>query len=123
MVVDYLNVDGAMSYGHYSNGQHGLDFLPMEPESIEMEPWAARCKVQCTRGGYVFVTELPRRVRNKPLYREDNATFSHGRDGKWYFTFSMEEDELYRLPDALARQAKAIAKKVKMGLVEKGENK
>ena len=35
----------------------------------------------------------------------------------------MNEEELPRLPEELVRQAKAIARKVKSGLVKKGENK
>ena len=73
------------------------------------------------RDGNLYVTELPRRVRNKPIYREDNATFSQGQDKRWYFYFSMEENELPRLPEELVRQAKAIARKVANGLVEKGK--
>ena len=69
------------------------------------------------------MTELPKRVRNKPIFREDNATFSQGQDRRWYFYFSMDEDELPRLPEELVRQAKAIARRVVNGLVEKGENK
>ena len=35
----------------------------------------------------------------------------------------MDEEELPRLPEELVRQAKAIARKVKSGLVEKGNCK
>ena len=109
------------TYGKMDNVLHVADFLCTEV--VEMEPWTAVCKVQCMRDGNLYVTELPKRVRNKPIYREDNATFSQGQDRRWYFYFSLDEEELPRLPEELVRQAKAIARKVVNGLVEKGENK
>ena len=121
LVVDHIVVDGMTTYGKMDNVLHVADFLCTEV--VEMEPWTALCKVQCMRDGNLYVTELPRRVRNKPIYREDNATFSQGQDKRWYFYFSMDEEELPRLPEELVRQAKAIARKVVNGLVEKGENK
>ena len=121
LVVDHIMVDGMTTYGKMDNVLHVADFLCTEV--VEMEPWTAVCKVQCMRDGNLYVTELPKRVRNKPIYREDNATFSQGQDKRWYFYFSMDEEELPRLPEELVRQAKAIARKVVNGLVEKGENK
>jgi len=121
LVVDHIMVDGMTTYGKMDNVLHVADFLCTEV--VEMEPWTAVCKVQCMRDGNLYVTELPKRVRNKPIYREDNATFSQGQDKRWYFYFSLDEEELPRLPEELVRQAKAIARKVVNGLVEKGENK
>ena len=121
LVVDHIMVDGMTTYGKMDNVLHVADFLCTEV--VEMEPWTAVCKVQCMRDGNLYVTELPKRVRNKPIYREDNATFSQGQDRRWYFYFSMDEEELPRLPEELVRQAKAIARKVESGLVEKGESK
>ena len=121
LVVDHIMVDGMTTYGKMDNVLHVADFLCTEV--VEMEPWTAVCKVQCMRDGNLYVTELPKRVRNKPIYREDNATFSQGQDKRWYFYFLLDEEELPRLPEELVRQAKAIARKVVNGLVEKGENK
>ena len=121
LVVDHIMVDGMTTYGKMDNVLHVADFLCTEV--VEMEPWTAVCKVQCMRDGNLYVTELPKRVRNKPIYREDNATFSQGQDKRWYFYFSMEENELPRLPEELVRQAKAIARKVESGLVGKGNGK
>ena len=121
LVVDHIMVDGMTTYGKMDNVLHVADFLCTEV--VEMEPWTAVCKVQCMRDGNLYVTELPKRVRNKPIYREDNATFSQGQDKRWYFYFSLDEEELPRLPEELVRQAKAIARKVESGLVEKGESK
>ncbi|MBQ6750872.1 MAG: hypothetical protein IJR02_08950 [Bacteroidaceae bacterium] len=121
LVVDHIMVDGMTTYGKMDNVLHVADFLCTEV--VEMEPWTAVCKVQCMRDGNLYVTELPKRVRNKPIYREDNATFSQGQDKRWYFYFSLDEEELPRLPEELVRQAKAIARKVESGLVGKGNGK
>ena len=116
-----VTLDGMMTFGMVDKILHTADFVPTE--YMEVEPWMALCKVQCMRDGNVYVTELPKRVRNKPIYREDNATFSQGQNKRWYFYFSLDEEELPQVPEELVRQAKAIAKKVKSGLVEKGNCK
>ena len=99
-----------MTYGLLDNGLHVLDFMCCE--DAEMVPFTGNCKVQLMRDGNVYVTELPKRIRNKALFRDDNCSLSHGRDGRWYFCFSLDEDLLGQLPRELVRQASAIAQKV-----------
>lgn len=111
-----VTLDGMMTFGIVDKNLHTADFF--STEYVEMEPWTALCRVQRMRDGNLYVTEVPKRVRNKPIYREDNATFSQGQDKRWYFCFSLDEEELYRLPEELVRQARAIAEKVMNGLVE-----
>ena len=77
-----------------------------------MEPFIADCKVQAMRDGNVYITEKPKRVRNKALFREDNSTLSLGHDDKYYFVFMMEKRQVKQLPDALVHQALNIAQKV-----------
>lgn len=105
-----------MTFGIVDKNLHTADFF--STEYVEVEPWTALCRVQRMRDGNLYVAEVPKRVRNKPIYREDNATFSQGQDKRWYFCFSLDEEELYRLPEELVRQARAIAEKVMNGLVE-----
>lgn len=111
-----VTLDGMMTFGIVDKNLHTADFF--STEYVEVEPWTALCRVQRMRDGNLYVTEVPKRVRNKPIYREDNATFSQGQDKRWYFCFSLDEEELYRLPEELVRQARAIAEKVMAGLVE-----
>ena len=103
-------LNGMMTFGLVDNNLHILDFN--STEFAEVEPFIADCKVQAMRDGNVYITEKPRRVRNKPLYREDNSTFSLGHDGRYYFVFTMEKGQVKRLPEELVRQALAIAQKV-----------
>ena len=111
-----VTLDGMMTFGIVDKNLQTADFF--STEYVEVEPWTALCRVQRMRDGNLYVTEVPKRVRNKPIYREDNATFSQGQDKRWYFCFSLDEEELYRLPEELVRQARAIAEKVMNGLVE-----
>ena len=103
-------VDGMMTFGATDNGLHTLDF--MCTECVEMEPFLADCKVQGMRDGNVYITERPRRQRNSPLFREDNSTLTLGKDGKYYFCFTIEKSDVKRLPDRLVYQALSIAQKV-----------
>lgn len=99
-----------MTFGKLENGLHIADFMCLE--EVEMEPFTGNCKVQQMRDGNVYITELPKRIRNKALFRDDNSTLSQGQDKRWYFCFSLDEDRIGDLPEELVRQANAIAQKV-----------
>ena len=103
-------MEGQMCLGVTDNGLKTLDF--MCTEYVELEPFSADCKVQAMRDGNVYITEKPRRVRNTPLFREDNSTLTLGRDHRYYFIFTLPQEQLDLLPDRLVHQALAIAQKV-----------
>lgn len=103
-------LNGMMTFGLIDNNLHILDFN--STEFAEVEPFIADCKVQAMRDGKVYITEKPKRVRNKALFREDNSTLSLGHDDKYYFVFMMEKRQVKQLPDALVHQALSIAQKV-----------
>jgi hypothetical protein len=69
------------------------------------------------RDGNVYITELPKRVKNKPMFRDDHYSQSLGRDGRYYFVFSLPEQQVDGLPKELVRQASAIAQKVMKNLI------
>ena len=77
-----------------------------------MTPYVGKCKVQLMHDGNIYISELPKRIKNKPIFREDNSSLSHGKDKKYYFFFSLDEDQLELLPEKLVNQASAIAQKV-----------
>ncbi len=108
-------LDGMMTFGKLDDGLNALDFSSFE--AVEMEPFTATCKVQAMRDGNVYITEKPKRVRNKPLFREDNSSLTLGRDGNYYFVFKLSEELLEELPDALVQQSLAIAQKVQRGII------
>ncbi|MBR4482257.1 MAG: hypothetical protein IKO86_10210 [Prevotella sp.] len=112
-------VDGMMSFGKLEeNGLHTADFQTYEEAPIE--PFSGRCKVQTMRGGNVYITECPKRTKNKPMFRQDHSSFSLGRNGRYYFLFWMTEGELANLPGTLVREANEAAAKVS-GLFYKGK--
>ncbi len=110
-------LDGLMTIGELENGLRTADFACCE--DVRVEPMTAKCRVQVMRDGNVYMTELPKRVRNKAIFREDNCSLSLGRDGRYYFVFSLDEGLARELPERLIRQASAIAQKVVRGILFK----
>ena len=115
------SLTGLMTFGTTDDKKHIMDFACTE--YVEMEAFVGDCKVQAMRDGNVYITEKPKRVRGKALFREDNSTLTLGRDGRFYFVFTMEEGQVRQLPAALAHQAWAIAKKVERVMLKKKEVK
>ena len=107
-------VDGLMVFGLMESGLRTLDFECCE--DVEAEPFKGDFHVQGMRDGNVYMTEKPKRIRNKAIFRDDNASLSQGQDGKWYFYFSLDGDQLEQLPEKLVHQASAIAQKVRKSL-------
>ena len=105
----HVSLEGLWTIGLLENGLLSADFLCSD--SVEMEAFSGTFKVMGMHDGNVYMTQCPKRVRNKALFRDDNASLSQGRNGRWYFTFSLDEDEFERLPGELVRQARAIAQK------------
>ena len=105
-----VTLDGMMVFGKLDNGLRYADFECCE--DAEMEAFSGNCKVQIMRDGNVYITELPKRIRNRALFREDNSSLSLGKNGKFYFVFSMPAAQVDELPEQLVRQASAIAGKM-----------
>jgi len=104
-------VDGMMTFGKLENGLHTADFQNYET-NVETEPFCGRCKVQVMRNGNSYITELPKQVRHKPLFRQDDSSLSLGRNGVYYFVFRLPEAEVAELPEKLVRQANEAAAKM-----------
>ena len=104
-----------MSFNQLENGMIAAQFECCE--EVNMEPHTRRCKVQTMRDGNVYITELPKRNRNKALYREDNCSLSLGHDGRYHFVFTLPQECINELPTKLVHQAGLIARKVMMDLI------
>ncbi len=98
-----------MTFGECENGLRFADFECCE--DVEMEPFVGNCKVQIMRDGNVYITERPKRTRNRALFRDDNCSLSLGKNGRFYFVFSLPASKMDELPGQLVRQASAIAGK------------
>ena len=112
-----VTLDGLMTIGMLENGLKTADFMCCE--DIEMEEFSGTFKVQGMRDGNVYMTEKPKRIRNKAIFRDDNASLSQGQDRRWYFYFSLDENQLEQLPEKLVKQASVIAQKVLKELILK----
>ena len=110
-------LDGLMTLGMLENGLRTADFQCCE--DVELDAFSGTFKVEGKRDGNVYMTEKPKRRRNKAIFRDDNASLSQGQDRRWYFYFSLDEDQLEQLPDKLVRQASVIAQKVLRELILK----
>ena len=110
-------LDGLLTLGMLENGLKTADFACCE--DVALDAFSGTFKVEGKRDGNVYMTEKPKRIRNKALFRDDNASLSQGQDKRWYFYFSLDEDQLEQLPEKLVRQASAIAQKVLRELILK----
>ena len=109
-----ITLDGLMTIGRVENMIHA-EFMCCE--DVRIDAAVTNCKVQLMRDGNVYITELPKRIKNKPMFRDDNCSLSLGRDGRYYFVFSLPEQLVDELPKQLVRQASAIAQKVMKNLI------
>ncbi|SHK79874.1 hypothetical protein [Xylanibacter ruminicola] len=107
---EQVMVEGLMAFGKLENGQRTLDFQCCE--DVVAEAFQGDFHVQGMRDGNVYMTERPKRHKKQPIFRDDNCSLSHGRNGKYYFVFTMDEDLIDRLPQQLVQQAGNIARKV-----------
>lgn len=112
--VDY---EAVVSLEELKNGLRLADIVSCD--DVYVEAFLGKCKVQILRDGHIIIHELPKRHRNKPIFRDDNSSFTLGRDGKYYFVFTMPEQQVNEIPYQLQRQAAAIAGKVKNVLTTK----
>ena len=108
-------LDGLLTLGLLENGLRIADFMCCE--DVEMEAFSGTFKVQVMHDGNIYMQQKPQRVRNKAIFRDDNSSLSQGQDKRWYFYFSLDEDQLELLPEKLVKQAGAIAQKVMRELI------
>ena len=108
--VRVVTLNGTMTFGELENGLRTADFECCD--DVRLEAFVAKCKVQRMRDGNVYISELPKRVRNRPMFRDDNCSLTWGHDNRFYFVFSMPAQLVDELPQQLVRQAGAIAQKV-----------
>ena len=114
-------LDGVMSFSKTDNGLNMLDFLCTE--FGEVTPFIGDCKVQVMHDGNTYITQKPKRIHNKPLFREDNSSLTLGRDGMYHFIFALPADQVEELPERLTHQALSIAQKVDRYILKRKEGK
>ena len=110
-----VTLDGLMTLGQLDDGRHTADFACCE--DVQLEQIKGTFSVQIQRDGNVYMTENKKRIRNSPIFREDNSSLSHGRNKRYYFVFSIEDDRIDEMAEELTRQANVIAQKIMMELI------
>ena len=113
----YVNYEALVNLGELKNGLRIANIVSCE--DVEVEGFIGRCKVQLLHDGHIQIVQLPKRLRNKPIFRDDNCTFTLGKDGRYYFVFTMPEQLIFEIPGQLRRQAGAIAAKIEEALAIK----
>ena len=103
-------LDGLLTIGKCDNNQRRADFVCCE--DVEVEAFVGRFKVQGMHNGDLYMQELPKRVRNTPLIRLDNSTFTLGNDGLYYYQFRLPESEVKALPELLMKDVRETVSKV-----------
>ena len=112
-----VNYEALVNLGELKDGLRIANILSCE--DVEVEGFIGRCKVQLLHDGHIQIVQLPKRLRNKPIFRDDNCTFTLGKDGRYYFVFTMPEQLIFEIPGQLRRQAGAIAAKIEEALAIK----
>ena len=108
-------LDGLLTLGLLENGLRVADFQCCE--DVLLDAFSGTFKVQVMHDGNIYMQQKPQRVRNKAIFRDDNSSLSQGQDKRWYFYFSLDENQLELLPEKLVKQAGAIAQKVMRELI------
>lgn len=108
-------LDGLLTLGLLENGLRIADFQCCE--DVLLDAFSGTFKVQVMHDGNIYMQQKPQRVRNKAIFRDDNSSLSQGQDKRWYFYFSLDENQLELLPEKLVKQAGAIAQKVMRELI------
>ena len=117
-IQEQMTMDGLMSVTKLEDGRRRLDFQCCE--DVETEKFNGNFKVQGMHNGNIYMEEHKKRVKGKPMFRQDNSSLSLGKNGLYYFVFTLPKEQLAELPEKLVRQANEAAAKVS-GLFWKGE--
>ena len=104
-----ITLDGFITIGKLEDGRTIGEFLNCEDARIK--PFSGNFRVQGSSRGNIYMVEKPKRVKNTPIFRDDNCSLTKGKNGRYYFFFSLEEERIEELPEELVRQAVAIAEK------------
>ena len=108
-------LDGLMTIGQLESGLRIVDFECCE--DVRLETFVGRFRVQGMRDGNLYMQELRKRIKNKPLFRQPNSTLTLGRDGYYYVSFRLCEQAVDQLPELLRKETGNIARWVKKELL------
>ena len=105
-----LNLDGFITIQLKDDGLHTADFQCCE--DVQMEPFKGDFRVQGMRDGNIYMDEKPKRIRNKPKFREDHSSLSITSHRQIYVVFCESVDEINEAPKNMVREVQRLAKKL-----------
>ena len=105
-----LTLDGFVTIQLKDDGLHTADFQCCE--DVQMEPFAGNFRVQGMRDGNIYMNQIPKRIRNKPKFREDHSSLSITSHRKIYVVFCESVDEINEAPKNMVREVQRLAKKL-----------
>ena len=105
-----LTIEGFVTIQKKDDGLHTADFQCCE--DVQMEPFAGNFRVQGMRDGNIYMGQIPKRIRNKPKFREDHSSLSITSHRKIYVVFCESVDEINEAPKNMVREVQRLAKKL-----------
>ena len=105
-----LNLDGFMTIQLKDDGLHTADFQCCE--DVQMEPFTGNFRVQGMRDGNIYMDQKPKRIKNKPKFREDHSSLSFTSHRKVYVVFCESVDDIDEIPKNMVKEVRKLAKKL-----------
>ena len=105
-----LTIEGFVTIQKKDDRLHTADFQCCE--DVQMEPFAGNFRVQGMRDGNIYMNQIPKRIRNKPKFREDHSSLSITSHRQIYVVFCESVDEINEAPKNMVREVQRLAKKL-----------
>ena len=105
-----LTIEGFVTIQKTEDGLHTADFQCCE--DVQMEPFKGNFRVQGMRDGNIYMDQKPKRIRNKPKFREDHSSLSITSHRKIYVVYCESVDEINEAPKNMVREVQRLAKKL-----------
>ena len=105
-----LNIEGFVTIQKKDDGLHTADFQCCE--DVQMEPFAGNFRVQGMRDGNIYMDQKPKRIRNKPKFREDHSSLSITSHRKVFVVFCESVDDIDEIPKNMVKEVRKLAKKL-----------
>lgn len=105
-----LTIEGFVTIQKKDDGLHTGDFQCCE--DVQMEPFKGDFRVQGMRDGNIYMDQIPKRIRNKPKFREDHSSLSITSHRQIYVVFCESVDEINEAPKNMVREVQRLAKKL-----------
>ena len=105
-----LTLDGFVTIQKKDDGLHTVDFQCCE--DVQIEPVKGDFRVQMMRDGNIYMDQIPKRIRNKPKFREDHSSLSLTSHRKVYVVFCESVDDIDEIPKNMVKEVRKLAKKL-----------